>query len=164
MEENVVEMNVEIGEKFLPVGTVVLLKGGSKRAMIIGYCPVTEDGQAFDYSACLYPEGVISSKEGLLFNHDQIVKIFHTGYADNEEIIFIGKLKEILSKIATGEIGPDGKPTAEVQAKQQSVGGTIETEKPSISTTPISDDLSTVRPVTDVPAPGDQPAVEFAEI
>ncbi|HIR49231.1 MAG TPA: DUF4176 domain-containing protein, partial [Candidatus Faecimonas gallistercoris] len=25
-------------EKYLPIGTVVMLKGGKKRAMIIGFC------------------------------------------------------------------------------------------------------------------------------
>ena len=29
---------MEVGERFLPIGTVVLLKGGKKELMIISYC------------------------------------------------------------------------------------------------------------------------------
>ena len=31
-------MNGQIGEKYLPVGTVVLLQNGTKRVMINGFC------------------------------------------------------------------------------------------------------------------------------
>ena len=30
----------EIGEKYLPIGTVVMLKGGTKRVMISGFCAI----------------------------------------------------------------------------------------------------------------------------
>ena len=36
-------MNNEVGEKFLPIGSVVMLKGGTKRAMITGFCSVAQD-------------------------------------------------------------------------------------------------------------------------
>lgn len=42
----------EIGEKYLPIGTVVMLKGGTKRVMISGFCAI--DGEnvknMYDYS------------------------------------------------------------------------------------------------------------------
>ena len=42
-------------KKYLPIGTVVMLKGGKKRAMITGFCAVAgEDkcaGRAADYAA-----------------------------------------------------------------------------------------------------------------
>ena len=45
-------------EKYLPIGTVVMLKGGEKRAMITGFCSVSEDDpeKIYDYNGCLYPE------------------------------------------------------------------------------------------------------------
>ena len=47
----------EIGEKYLPIGTVVMLKGGTKRVMISGFCAI--DGEnvknMYDYSGCVYP-------------------------------------------------------------------------------------------------------------
>ena len=30
-------------DRFLPIGTVVLLKGGSKRVMIIGFCAMAKE-------------------------------------------------------------------------------------------------------------------------
>ena len=52
-----------MAEKYLPLGTVVTLQGATKRIMIIGYLPMTEKNVVFDYSACIYPEGLLSSEQ-----------------------------------------------------------------------------------------------------
>lgn len=87
----------EIKEKYLPVGTVVLLKNGKKRVMITGFCvqPQGKD-EAYDYSGCLYPEGFLSSNQNCLFNHSQIEKVFHMGLIDDEEINFKKQLKSLI--------------------------------------------------------------------
>lgn len=87
-------------EKYLPIGTVVMLKGGSKRVMIVGFCcsDNKDATKIYDYSGCLYPEGTISSDKMLLFNHNQIDKIYHLGLVDEEEKQFKEKLKEFLEK------------------------------------------------------------------
>ena len=73
----------------LPIGTVVLLKNGSKRVMIYGRKQIhVETGQEWDYLACLYPEGNINEEFMYLFNHDQIDKVFYLGYKDEEELKF----------------------------------------------------------------------------
>lgn len=85
------------GEKYLPIGSVVLLKGAKKRLMITGFyvkAKTGDDDTIYDYSGCLYPEGVISSDENCVFNHDQIDKIYFLGYVDEEE----KKFKEDLIK------------------------------------------------------------------
>ena len=87
---------MNIGEKFLPVGTVLLLKGGKKRVMIIGLCPST-NGTMYDYAGCLFPEGVLDPEKTLLFNHDQIEQVFHMGLQDEEQKQFDTKLKEELN-------------------------------------------------------------------
>lgn len=89
-------------EKYLPIGTVVMLKGGKKRAMIAGFCAVSDSDKTkvYDYSGCLYPEGFLSSSQTLLFNHDQIDKIYHVGLVDEEETNFKSKLNEMLSKVS----------------------------------------------------------------
>ena len=86
-------------EKFLPIGTVVMLNGGEKRVMITGFCTVADDDKSkmYDYCGCLYPEGVVSSDKTLLFNHEQIAKIFALGYSDDEENQFKNRLKEVLA-------------------------------------------------------------------
>lgn len=88
-------------EKYLPIGTVVLLKGGRKRAMITGFCSVAQENQEkiYDYSGCVYPEGYLSSNQVCLFDHDQIDKIFFLGYEDDEERTFKDKLNKIVASI-----------------------------------------------------------------
>ncbi len=87
-------------KKYLPLGSVVLLKGGKKRLMITGFCIITgndKDGM-FDYCGCLYPEGSVSSEKMALFNHDQIKKIYAIGFSDDEEKEFKKKLDEMVKK------------------------------------------------------------------
>ena len=85
-------------EKYLPVGTVVMLKGGKKRTMITGFCSVADEDKSkvYDYTGCLYPEGVISSNQTLLFNHEQIDKIYHLGLVDEEEKQFKQRLNTMM--------------------------------------------------------------------
>jgi hypothetical protein len=86
-------------KKYLPIGTVLMLKGGSKRVMITGFvCNNQEDRKVYDYSGCLYPEGILSSNNTLLFNHDQIEKVDYLGYSDEEEKEFKKKLNDLLNK------------------------------------------------------------------
>ena len=59
-------------KKFLPIGSVVLLKDSKKRIMIVG----VKQKQAYadkvwDYSACLYPEGILDPDKLFLFDHEQ---------------------------------------------------------------------------------------------
>lgn len=86
MEEN------KIPEKFLPIGTVVVLKGGKKELMIISYCiiptgeaydasgKVDVQNKMYDYGACTYPEGMITSDQLFAFNQENIEKVVFTGY------------------------------------------------------------------------------------
>ena len=89
---------MEIGERFLPIGTIVLLKGGKRELMINSYCivpggeafdkhgKVDVAGEVFDYGGCIYPEGMITSDQLFAFNHGQIEKICYMGYeTDNQK-------------------------------------------------------------------------------
>lgn len=89
-------------EKYLPIGTVCLLKNAKKRVMVTGFAAKGKEtgDKMFDYIGCLYPEGVISSDKNLLFNHDQIDKIFYMGYVDDEQKELMNKLKSYLDKTA----------------------------------------------------------------
>ncbi len=90
-----------IEEKYLPIGTVALLKGGTKRVMITGFCsmPKENPNQMFDYSGCMYPEGSISTEQVCLFNHDQIKEISYMGLKDEEEEQFKIKLKDLVKSL-----------------------------------------------------------------
>ena len=94
-------MENEIKEKYLPVGTVVLLKGGKKRIMITGFCASSNDEKEkiYDYSGCLFPEGIVSSNQTFLFDHNQIDKVYHMGLEDDEEKEFKVGLKQLIEKV-----------------------------------------------------------------
>lgn len=88
-----------INAKYLPIGTVVLLKNGTKRVMINGFCTIdsSKPDKIYDYSGVLFPEGSLSSDQALLFDHEQIDRIDHLGLIDEEETTFKTKLKQIIS-------------------------------------------------------------------
>ena len=78
-----------------------MLKGGSKRLMITGFCSVANDDKntIYDYSGCMYPEGFLSSDQTALFNHDQIDKIYYMGLSDDEDKKFKESLNSLISKL-----------------------------------------------------------------
>ncbi len=104
-------------EKYLPIGTVVLLKGGKKRAMITGFCSIAQENQEkiYDYSGCVYPEGYLSSNQVCLFDHDQIDKIFFLGFEDDEERVFKDKLNKIVASIENEQPVPAPQPGVQLQ-------------------------------------------------
>ena len=104
--------------QLLPIGSVVMLKNGSKEVMITGFFIVSEKDPSviYDYSACLYPEGIINSNENLLFNHDQIEKILFLGYMSEKEKTFKQKLAEGVKKL-------ESMSNADSQASSQSNTG-----------------------------------------
>lgn len=88
---------MENEKRFLPIGTVVLLKGGKKELMIMSYCiipsgdvydkngKVDVGDSVFDYGGCAYPEGMITSDQLFAFNHNQIDKICYRGYQTDKQ-------------------------------------------------------------------------------
>ena len=87
-------------EKYLQIGSVVLLDGGETKVMITGFVASAEDeNEVYDYIGCIYPEGVTDTEENLLFNHDQIVQIYHLGLIDDDEIIYKNALEETMNEI-----------------------------------------------------------------
>ena len=111
-------------EKYLPIGTVVLLKGGKKRAMITGFCSVAQENQEkiYDYSGCVYPEGYLSSNQVCLFDHDQIDKIFFLGYEDEEEKAFKEKLNTIVSTIENKQNFESAAPASDSEEEPEDTG------------------------------------------
>ena len=92
----------EIKEKYLPIGTVVILKGATKRLMISGFCALDNSNKdkIWDYSGCMYPEGFINTNQICLFDHDQIEKIYHIGLSnDNEEKEFKKNLNIFMEEL-----------------------------------------------------------------
>jgi hypothetical protein len=92
----------EIGEKYLPIGSVVILKNATKRIMITGFASMSpETGDAvYDYSGCMYPEGFFDYNQVCVFNHEDIAQLFSKGYVDDEQVAFEKKLVEERNKVS----------------------------------------------------------------
>ena len=85
------KMNVK---ELLPIGSVVLMNGGTKKLMIYGVKQTDqEDNQLYDYIGVVYPEGNMGEGTQFLFNHEDINKIVFYGYSDVEREEFIEKLE-----------------------------------------------------------------------
>ena len=81
---------------YLPIGSVVILKEGTKKIMIYGRRQKsTESGIEYDYVACLYPEGNISQKYTFLFNEENIENVIFRGFSDAEDEAFLTALNKI---------------------------------------------------------------------
>lgn len=83
-------------DEYLPVGSVVLLKGGEKRILIIGRAQREDSsGRTWDYLACPFPEGFLGVDNAYLFDHAQIDRVFFLGLQDEEEMAFQRRLTDV---------------------------------------------------------------------
>ena len=94
-------------KKFLPIGSVVLLKEGKKKIMICGRLQVSADtNRIYDYCGCLYPEGILKHDELILFQHDSIERVYFIGFQDQEGLEFdeyvTRKVEEKMEVMADG--------------------------------------------------------------
>lgn len=83
-------------KRFLPIGSVVLLKESKKRIMIVGVKQKQiASEKVWDYSACLYPEGIINPDRLYLFDSEQIERVYFIGFQDGEGLAFVNKLNHL---------------------------------------------------------------------
>ncbi|MES5893285.1 MULTISPECIES: DUF4176 domain-containing protein [Bacillus cereus group] len=87
-----------MNSQLFPIGSIVILKEGTKKIMIFGRKQQveTDEVRKFDYMGCPYPEGYINPDFTYLCNHDDIQEVVSTGYEDQEERTF---QENVLSKI-----------------------------------------------------------------
>lgn len=78
-------------KKHMPIGSVVTLKGSSVLKMIIGFNYEVSE-QVYDYLACTYPFGIDNHNLPITFNHDQIERVYHIGFINNQERKFKSEL------------------------------------------------------------------------
>lgn len=87
-------------QELLPIGSVVVLKEGTKKLMIIGRLqanPKTKN--LYDYAGCPWPEGYMDKDHCYVFNHEDIDLLYYLGMQDIEEFNFRFKLDEVIEKI-----------------------------------------------------------------
>ncbi len=88
-------------EKFLPLGSVIIVKGSVKKILLIGRGVVTVingERKYFDYVGCTYPEGLVGETV-LYINHDDIEEIIFKGYQDEDDSRIQKNLKEQVSQL-----------------------------------------------------------------
>lgn len=72
---------------YLPLGSVVLLKGGSAKVLIIARALAVKKDDTqyfFDYGAVLYPDG-LTGDQMAYFQHESISKVVYEGYRDIDD-------------------------------------------------------------------------------
>ncbi|USS90290.1 DUF4176 domain-containing protein [Fructilactobacillus carniphilus] len=79
--------------KLLPLGSIVILKEGLQKLMIVGRGAVYGDSETgeekfADYMAVIYPSG-IDPETTIFFNQSDIDKVIFKGFSDEEEIRFL---------------------------------------------------------------------------
>ncbi|WP_269409908.1 DUF4176 domain-containing protein [Lentibacillus daqui] len=96
----------------LPIGSIVYLKEGTSKLMILNRGPIlpsgeTEEGIWYDYSGCFYPQGLVSNNV-FYFNEENIDEIVFEGFKDDEEErfqkIFHDRLKGNKANIKKGSV------------------------------------------------------------
>ncbi|WP_368867645.1 DUF4176 domain-containing protein [Staphylococcus epidermidis] len=83
------------------IGSIIYLKEGSQKLMIINRGPIVDiDNQKyiFDYSACNYPVGVVEDQI-YYFNEENIDKVVFEGYSDQDEMRFQELFKEMKNNL-----------------------------------------------------------------
>ena len=85
----------------LPLGSIVRLRNGEPKLMIVCRLPLYNNNGTigyFDYSACLYPMGQ-TDQQMYFFNEEDIEQTYFTGYVDADEEQYIKLVNEVSPKI-----------------------------------------------------------------
>lgn len=87
-------------KNLLPIGSVVLLKGGEKRLMICGRIQTRAGSdKVYDYSACLYPEGITGPAGMYFFDREAVETVFFLGFQDKEELDWRANVLDTLGEV-----------------------------------------------------------------
>ena len=94
-------------EALLPCGSIVKLYGGARYVMICGRVVFAYgDDHVYDYTGCLYPEGMAHEDKMLFFDREAIERILFIGFQDRQEIEYREQVLDRLGelKVVNGEI------------------------------------------------------------
>ncbi len=88
-------------KKLLPIGSVVKPRGKhSVEMMIIGYyAHDNTTNTSYDYSAVVYPQGIMSENSIYLLNEDSIADVIFQGYSDEEGNRLIMFFHELIANL-----------------------------------------------------------------
>jgi len=95
--------------EFHPLGSIVQVRGGIKKLMIIARGLAAEmqgEVNAFDYGGCFYPEGLVG-EQLLYFNHADIAKVVFKGFVDDDETTMAENINEWMQKSSYKKGNPE---------------------------------------------------------
>ena len=84
--------------EYLPLGSIVVIKGGVKKFVIIARglgVKIGDETVFFDYGGCMYPEGMIGDAV-MYFQHEDVIKTVHKGYSDEDDELMVGNINTAL--------------------------------------------------------------------
>ena len=85
---------------YLPLGSIVILKGGVQKVVINARGLVsmaTNPAGFFDYGGSLYPQGIVGDQI-LYFNHKDIARVVFEGFSDDDDKMMVENINEWYSK------------------------------------------------------------------
>lgn len=87
-------------QNLLPIGSVVLLDGATKKLMITGIKPMLNNNpeEVYDYVGVTYPEGFVGGNSNFLFNEEDIVDVIFKGYDNPERTRFLQAVEEFAAQ------------------------------------------------------------------
>ena len=78
---------------YLPIGSVILLRGATKKIMITGYY-TKHNEENYNYIGVPFPEGLQNSKSFILFRGADISSVFLVGLRDGEGMSFLDRINK----------------------------------------------------------------------
>ena len=93
----------------LPIGSVVLLRGGQTPIMIAGLCQMTltkegEGGELYDYVGVPYPIGFTRADEMVQFDHEAVERVLGIGFMNEEMLDYMPHIQRITDGLRDGTI------------------------------------------------------------
>ena len=85
-------------QKYLPLGSIVILEGGIQKMLIISRALNVNNGGKqyyFDYGAVPYPEGLVSDQMAY-FNADAISRVVFEGYHDVDDEAMMDNIRRYI--------------------------------------------------------------------
>lgn len=110
MEENKTAGTMAEEKEFLPLGSIVRVRGSVKKLMVLsrGTFPVIKGVTTYyDYGVCTYPEGIIG--DSLIYiNQEDIQEVIFSGYRDEDETIMQNNIRMAVRQTKGHRTAPAG--------------------------------------------------------